>query len=296
MIEVELPNQTIYVQHNGSDFPFYVDSLLGESNHQVFKIRNNFDTLAMKLFKEGDKLFQRESRFTFLSHPRILPPLISTSIKINNEYSKCEYNATLTSFCGNGTLLSALYDKHVRLSPVLVRSLFRQLVEAVEYLHAKNVAHLDIKLDNIYLDDTCNLKLGDYDNSYLEGDGGYAEGTPNYRAPEVCNSRYFDPYKADIYSMGIVLFTMASGDMFPFKEDQPKFYNMMKYRPDRFWNYIEEKTDNEILKDRAFRHLFERMVCENPAQRDSLKEIKESEWYLGETLDDEGVMNEFLKF
>ena len=54
------------------------------------------------------------------------------------------------------------------------RQLFGQLIEAVEFVHSKGIAHRDIKLENVFLDRNCNIKLADFGmaKAFDEGVGG----------------------------------------------------------------------------------------------------------------------------
>lgn len=89
-----------------------------------------------------------------------------------------------------------------------------QLISAIEYIHYKGYAHLDIKLDNILLDDYFNIRLSDFGSSLKIDDQPFTEfrrGTPKYMAPEVFNlteGENFNAYKADIYSLAVCLFLM----------------------------------------------------------------------------------------
>jgi len=90
----------------------------------------------------------------------------------------------------------------------LVKFLFLQISSAVKNMHDKNIAHFDIKLENILLDEFFNLKLGDFGSAeLLENQNslfGYKKGTNYYMAPEVNSSKNpYSPFKADIYSLGI---------------------------------------------------------------------------------------------
>mmetsp|Transcript_9623 Transcript_9623/g.8282 ORF Transcript_9623/g.8282 Transcript_9623/m.8282 type:complete len:127 (-) Transcript_9623:540-920(-) len=95
---------------------------------------------------------------------------------------------------------------------VLARTYFHQLISAIEYLHSNGIAHTDLKLSNILLGNKFNLKLSDFDHACLDEDGEISDkGSENYRAPELKNGNCLDPYAADVYSLGITIFTMISG-------------------------------------------------------------------------------------
>lgn len=97
--------------------------------------------------------------------------------------------------------------------------LFKQIVEGINYCHTRNVAHRDIKMDNILLDEMLNVKIIDFGFSVwapaLQKLKVFC-GTPSYMAPEiVCKREYFGP-PADMWSLGVLLFAMLCG-FFPFR-------------------------------------------------------------------------------
>jgi serine/threonine protein kinase len=110
------------------------------------------------------------------------------------------------------------------------RYLFTQLLDAVEHMHSRNIAHRDIKLENVLVDSKdMTLKVADF---------GYAaqgteqlrsyRGTFTYMAPEIKEGRTYDGKQADLFSVGVVLFILIRG-IFPFKEARKEefFYNLL---------------------------------------------------------------------
>lgn len=104
-----------------------------------------------------------------------------------------------------------------------VRPCFRQIADAVAYLHRNGVAHRDIKMENILVMRDCSdgsdpeVKLIDFDLSVsvidLDQDGfSHAAGTPSFAAPEMMNNRRANPFFADRWSMGVVLYSLLFWD------------------------------------------------------------------------------------
>src|SRR5688572_6651611 len=89
-------------------------------------------------------------------------------------------------------------------------------------MHSHKAYHLDIKLGNILVGEDYQLKLADFDGSYLESEDQGKEirclGTSGYRAPEMVMGSVENLGAADIYSAAITLFAMKTG-VFPFLED-----------------------------------------------------------------------------
>jgi serine/threonine protein kinase len=125
-----------------------------------------------------------------------------------------EYNYyILSEMCAQRTLLHLIRQRG-RLSEPAVRQWMRQLLEAVCYLHERNIVHLDIKPSNLYIDSTMCLKLGDFGLAKQLKDGvvGFTTrcGTPNYMAPEIVRRQLYS-FPADVWSAGVVMYVMLCG-------------------------------------------------------------------------------------
>lgn len=100
--------------------------------------------------------------------------------------------------------------------------IIKQMLQALAYLHSKNIVHRNIRAGNILFDDPkrLNLKLIDFDfagikpageNFFLKEDG-----NPMFEAPEVIQNNYDE--KSDIWSVGVMLYYLVSG-LLPFNGD-----------------------------------------------------------------------------
>ena len=116
----------------------------------------------------------------------------------------------------HGTLHRHL-TQHKRLPEGEVRRLVRQLVGALAYLHARSIAHRDIKLENVLLDEWCNCKLIDFGFAILSrGKLRVPCGSPAYTAPEILLAHEYDGQLADVWSLGVLIYVMLAG-RFPFQ-------------------------------------------------------------------------------
>lgn len=95
------------------------------------------------------------------------------------------------------------------------------LFNALTYLHRGRIVHRDLKLDNFFLDANNNILLGDFGFAVRTNQPHSGRllaihcGTTEYMAPEVnmaakYSNAYYDPYPADVYSMGVCMFEMLN--------------------------------------------------------------------------------------
>nr|XP_017206016.1 serine/threonine-protein kinase MARK2-like [Oryctolagus cuniculus] len=107
-------------------------------------------------------------------------------------------------------------------------ALFGQALAAVSYCHGQRVAHRDLKLGNLLLDEHMNIKLADFRLSLWLEQGTLVRGfcgTPQYCAPEVFLGEDYNAFKADVWSLGVVLFAMLEATV-PFHgKDMDKLQN-----------------------------------------------------------------------
>lgn len=111
--------------------------------------------------------------------------------------------------------------KHSRLDEKEAKRIFKQLLTALAYCHRKSIAHRDIKLENILLDDSNNVKLIDFGFSTCIPNDKKIKmfcGTPSYMAPEIVNKEEYAGPPADIWASGVLLFALMNG-RFPFRGD-----------------------------------------------------------------------------
>ncbi len=119
----------------------------------------------------------------------------------------------LIEFAENGSLSNVLrYTGSV--SEEVAAFMFLQLVHGLAEVHAAGFCHLDVKLENILLDQFFNLKLADFGSAVELADSPFYQfrkGTVGYMAPEVnhlSGGESFDAFKADMFSLGVCLHQM----------------------------------------------------------------------------------------
>ena len=256
----------------------------------------------IKLFKENVdiSLCEREAQIvTTISHPRIISGSNFYARMANPLRANKECAALVLEYAPNGDLLQLLTTVG-HLPEIVACTYFQQLVGALEQLHSASVCHMDIKPENIFLDQNYSIKLGDFGLAFQSTKSGSLKGTAGttqYFAPEMHENKIYNAYQADLFALGVTLFTMVSGNL-PFLEARStdRFYRMlMEKRYSDFWAFHErlmKRKQQYISSD--FRELIEKMLHPNPKKRFTLEQIKQSSWYKGLTLSDE-KLESFIK-
>ncbi|KAL1763831.1 sperm motility kinase X-like, partial [Sigmodon hispidus] len=149
--------------------------------------------------------------------------------------------------------------------------IFTQIVCAVHYCHEKVIAHRDFKLDNILLDSKGNIKLCDFGLAIRVASGQRSKrfcGTIEYYAPELFTDTEYDAKAADIWSVGVVLYTMVTV-CFPFKA---KTYSDMKEKMLNPKYFIPYALSQDIVK------LIDQLFTVIPERRPKICDIRQHPW------------------
>jgi 5'-AMP-activated protein kinase catalytic alpha subunit len=113
------------------------------------------------------------------------------------------------------TLLSYM-ESPDRLTDELLKSLAMQLLCTLEYLHDHSIAHRDLKLENVMVGSDGHITLIDLGFSRFANSGQMFTtpcGSPVYVAPEVLSSKTYDGKAADMWSCGVILYTLATHEL-----------------------------------------------------------------------------------
>jgi len=150
-----------------------------------------------------------------------------------------------------------------------VQCYLNQICSAIKYLHSHRVIHRDLKLGNLFLNDRMEVKIGDFGlATKLEFDGERKRticGTPNYIAPEVLEGKQGHSYEVDVWSLGVILYTLIIGKP-PFETSDVKTtYKRIRMNAYSF-------PDNVPITDSA-RDLITKILNNDPTKRPSIDEI-----------------------
>ena len=174
-------------------------------------------------------------------------------------------------YCEGGDIMNYILTRE-RLSENESLKFFHQLINALYYLHSQNIAHRDIKIDNLLLDSNYDLKLIDFGLSTKYSDDELLNqpcGTIVYAAPEVLDYKEYHGMLADVWSCGIVLYGMLSGFL-PFGDSDDEI-NKKKV--------LEGKIKMPKFFSEEAKNLLEHMLDINPLTRYTLDDIMEHPWF-----------------
>ncbi len=179
----------------------------------------------------------------------------------------------------NGDLLEYIRS-HGPLSDDHARAFYIQLISATDYFHSLGIVHRDLKCENLLLDHNNNILVSDFGfarasmiipetNKHRFSQtfcGSYA-----YAPPEILRGIAYDGMLSDIWSLGVVLYTMVSASL-PFDDSHLKTLLEQVMRPIHF---SSRKNISPEVKD-----LICKMLQPDVRKRIMIPEIKEHIWYL----------------
>ena len=128
----------------------------------------------------------------------------------------------ILEYVQGGELFDYLCSKGRRPIPEVV-GYFQQIICAVNYCHRYNIAHRDLKLENILIDHESNIKVADFGMAtWQDGSPGNllltSCGSPHYAAPEIIAGKPYDGSASDIWSCGVILYALLAAKL-PFDDD-----------------------------------------------------------------------------
>ncbi|KAK3603537.1 hypothetical protein CHS0354_027958 [Potamilus streckersoni] len=115
---------------------------------------------------------------------------------------------------GGGEFIKYLAGKKI-LEELECRKFMREIASALDHMHISNIVHRDLRLENLLLDDSMNIKLVDFGlSNVFYGDCSLQTqcGSPAYAAPEIFCNRKYGP-AVDVWSLGVCMFAMLTGEL-----------------------------------------------------------------------------------
>lgn len=194
----------------------------------------------------------------------ILTKLIHPSIiKIYEYFEHQGKIVMILQYCPKGTL-KGMMQPGTGIPKIYVKSYMKQILEALQYLHENKIAHLDIKTTNVFIDDFQRPLLGDFGLSQcVAGEIQSYFGSFLYRSPEMIQQLPYDPFKADVWALGVTFYIMVTG-IEPF----PSFNaDIMKK------SIVEGKYQIPDSVDPGVSDVIQKMLVVDPQKRPTISEI-----------------------
>lgn len=255
-------------------------------------------------------------------------------LEILDSFSEEEgWSYLITEYCAGGDLFTLIKETE-GLSEIQAKKFFRTLVKTAFFLHEKKIAYLDFKLENIFFLDKARtiLKLGDFDLSEdlsNKEPSGYIKGTPDNIPPEVApiedimsalskaypgqtrkqlkarfsfanRKKKYDPYKADVFSLGAVLVQIVDGSsLYSDPDSNPNFIYFLKTPAGKAVQAYRKRDKLPPISD-ELEDLLNQMMEKDPTKRPTMAQVFGHRW-LQETSrndyfsDDESDEDEFAK-
>ncbi|KAJ3397242.1 ADP-ribosylation factor protein 3 [Lobulomyces angularis] len=171
-----------------------------------------------------------------------------------------------------------------RVEERFARRFFRQLVSAVDYCHKNSVIHRDLKPEHLLLDQYQNVKIVDFGFVNLFDPDQKLNtfcGSPFYASPEMVTAQEYTGPEVDIWSMGVILFTMIGGQL-PFQDDnKAELCNLIanaNFKYLVFFRMVIKKMVFSLIENSEAVDLIKRMLVANWRERITIAEICKHSW------------------
>ncbi|CAD8146010.1 unnamed protein product [Paramecium pentaurelia] len=243
---------------------------------KCYEFQHGEQSYASKIISKAS-LTRSRARQKLMSEIKIHRSLQHQNVVGFHRYFEDDENVyILLELCTNQTM-NELLKRRKRLTELEVQCYLMQILIALQYLHKHNVIHRDLKLGNLFLSDKMEVKLGDFGLATLiefEGERKRTVcGTPNYIAPEILESKNGHSFEVDIWSFGVIAYTLLVGKP-PFETTDVKTtYRRIKMNAYQF--------PESCIISNAARQLISKILVTEPSKRLTLQEIQDHEFFHG---------------
>ncbi len=237
---------------------------------------------AAKIFKNSNsKFFLKEieilNSIKKVNNPYIIN-IIESNISQNGQLPTKDKQYIILEYASKGELFDYISLTNNGLKEKYCKVIFYKILKGIQACHNAGVCHRDLKLQNILFDDNFNPKICDFGFAAFN-DKNLKDylGTFNYAAPELFLKQPYDGFKVDIFSLGVILFNLATCKIgFIEANKYDRYYKLIKaenYK--QYWNKVGKKIKkiSEELKN-----LYLKMVSFIPEKRPTIEEILNDEW------------------
>ena len=217
-----------------------------------------------------------------------IPFLYAPDINDPKEIEKMEKPYYVIDFFSKQNLYYYMKIKDDGFSEKHAKVIFKKILEAIKYCHDRNICHLDIKPCNIMFDNDFEPVILDYGFATEFRDKNNEikikeyNGTKQYKCPEIWEEKEYSGEKADIFSLGVVLFNLVTGrcGFVTSKTDDPIYSLIIEGEKngtyENYWDSIKGAV-KELSEN--FKNLYIKMVAYNPENRPTTQQILDNPWF-----------------
>ena len=222
---------------------------------------------AVKIIQTNDQYLIKAKIATYKNEIAILQNIQHNYIvNIYDFFNEGNLFFIILEYCPGGTI-----EKYIKSTKTLLFENSRnlmifQMFSAVAFCHGHNIAHHDIKPSNFFIGEGQHIKLGDFGCAAKESQESkeYA-GTYVYLAPEVSDHAKYDPFKADIWSLGVTILQIITHHLPNYSDKREDV--MKKIESDIAWL---DKNTQPYMKN-----IICRALTIDPAKRAGIQELIE---------------------
>ena len=285
-----LANRYIIISELGSGLSSQVFKVLDEQTKET-KVAKIFEDNASSTFQKETQIFKMIEELNLSTNIKFyesgFDDLTLDGFTTKKMYIIIEYGS-------KGSLFDSLINTKNGFTEDVCQYILLNLINCVDALHKKGICHRDLKTENIVLvGDNYDIKLIDFgfsakcvDKENKPKKLKKTVGTPYYQAPEILEGKSYDGKKADIFSIGAILFVLMTKN-FGFSEAKVNnvssnvrnlLYKLIQIKAyDRYWKLLEKYYNINNLTPK-FKNLYLKMVAYNPEDRPSIEEIRQDEF------------------
>ena len=271
-----------YKQNNKNDklSKYEIGHTLGKGAYAIVKTVTNIisqEKFAMKIY-EKEKLNDNSKKKCVNREIEILKRTNHKNIAKLIEVINTSKQILIIQELVNGISLREYYNREIRNQKgisehksMIFKKIFKQIFDAMNYLHKNHMAHRDIKLENILMTREYEIKIIDFGFGMFNPENklqNFFCGTPNYMPPEIAFKKPYEGEKADLWSLGVLVYKMFCAD-FPFKgKNEKDLYKAIRKGKFVMASYTPDYARKVILG----------MIELNPNKRMNCESVLKTEW------------------
>ena len=206
---------------------------IGDGAFSVVKLAKNLKTDSFSAVKIVPKarLNSQNLELRFETEIRVNQQLHHPGIaEMQNFMSDSANFYIVMEFCPNGELFQHIIDQG-HLPDSQARPIFYQLLDTIAYIHRMGVSHRDLKPENLLFDRNGRIKISDFGLSrFVSSDNLVTTpcGSPCYASPECLSGRPYNGLTSDMWSCGVILYAMLTGQLPWTKRNQTELFRQIR--------------------------------------------------------------------